>query len=90
LEIRNDPRVEVREEVNARHLESANFEERFDLVTIDVSFISLTKILPAVVPLLMNGGRIIALIKPQFEVGKGEVGKRRNRQRSVAASARDS
>jgi len=73
--IRNDPRVEVREEVNARHLESANFEERFDLVTIDVSFISLTKILPAVVPLLMNGGRIIALIKPQFEVGKGEVGK---------------
>jgi len=73
--IRNDQRVEVREEVNARHLEPAHFEERFALVTIDVSFISLTKILPAVVPLLMNGGRIVALIKPQFEVGKGEVGK---------------
>ncbi len=73
--IRNDPRVEVREEVNARHLAPADFEERFDLVTVDVSFISLTKILPAVVPLLLNNGRIIALIKPQFEVGKGEVGK---------------
>lgn len=73
--IRNDPRVEVREEVNARHLAPADFAERFGLVTIDVSFISLTKILPAVVPLLMNHGHIIALIKPQFEVGKGEVGK---------------
>jgi 23S rRNA (cytidine1920-2'-O)/16S rRNA (cytidine1409-2'-O)-methyltransferase len=73
--IRNDPRVEVREEVNARHLAPAEFAERFGLVTIDVSFISLAKILPAVVPLLMNRGHIIALIKPQFEVGKGEVGK---------------
>lgn len=73
--IRNDPRVEVREEVNARHLAPNDFEEKFDLVTIDVSFISLTKIVPAVVPLLKKSGRIIALIKPQFEVGKGEVGK---------------
>ena len=73
--IRNDPRVAVREEVNARHLAPEDFEETFDLVTIDVSFISLTKIFPAAVPLLNNDGRIIALIKPQFEVGKGEVGK---------------
>src|SRR6476659_1414613 len=73
--IRNDPRVAVREEVNARHLAPEDFEEKFDLVTIDVSFISLTKIFPAMVPLLKNDGRIIALIKPQFEVGKGEVGK---------------
>ncbi len=73
--IRNDRRVEVREEVNARHLAPSDFEDKFDLITIDVSFISLTKVLPAVVPLLMKNGRIVALIKPQFEVGKGEVGK---------------
>jgi 23S rRNA (cytidine1920-2'-O)/16S rRNA (cytidine1409-2'-O)-methyltransferase len=73
--IRNDPRVSVREEVNARHLAPSDFEEKFDLVTIDVSFISLTKIFPAAVPLLKKAGRIIALIKPQFEVGKGQVGK---------------
>src|ERR1044071_3090615 len=73
--IRNDTRVEVREEVNARHLAPDDFEDEFSLITIDVSFISLTKILPAVVPLLAHSGRIVALIKPQFEVGKGEVGK---------------
>jgi 23S rRNA (cytidine1920-2'-O)/16S rRNA (cytidine1409-2'-O)-methyltransferase len=73
--IRNDPRVEVREGVNARYLQPTEFDRLFDLITIDVSFISLTKILPAVVPLLTTDGRIIALIKPQFEVGKGEVGK---------------
>jgi 23S rRNA (cytidine1920-2'-O)/16S rRNA (cytidine1409-2'-O)-methyltransferase len=73
--IRNDPRVEVREQVNARHLAPSDFPGKFDLITVDVSFISLTKILPAVAPLLTKGGRIVALIKPQFEVGKGEVGK---------------
>jgi 23S rRNA (cytidine1920-2'-O)/16S rRNA (cytidine1409-2'-O)-methyltransferase len=73
--IRNDLRVEVREGVNARYLKPSDFDEQFDLATIDVSFISLTKILPAVVPLLTDGGRIVALIKPQFEVGKGEIGK---------------
>jgi 23S rRNA (cytidine1920-2'-O)/16S rRNA (cytidine1409-2'-O)-methyltransferase len=73
--LRNDPRVEVREGVNARYLSPSNFEVQFDLATIDVAFISATKILPAVVPLLNDRGRIVTLIKPQFEVGKGEVGK---------------
>jgi 23S rRNA (cytidine1920-2'-O)/16S rRNA (cytidine1409-2'-O)-methyltransferase len=73
--LRNDPRVEVREGVNARYLSSADFDVQFDLATIDVAFISATKILPAVVQLLNDGGRIVTLIKPQFEVGKGEVGK---------------
>lgn len=73
--IRNDRRVEVREGVNARYLKRSDFDEQFDLATIDVSFISLTKVLPAVRPLLTYGGRIVALIKPQFEVGKGEIGK---------------
>ena len=73
--IRNDPRVEVREGVNARYLKPSDFAEQFDLATIDVSFISLTNILPAIRPLLTDRGRIVALIKPQFEVGKGEIGK---------------
>ena len=73
--LRRDPRVEVREGVNARYLKPSEFDEQFDLATIDVAFISATKILPAIVPLLKNRGRIIALIKPQFEVGKDEVGK---------------
>jgi len=73
--LRNDPRVDVRENTNARGLKPEDFDALFDLIVMDVSFISVTKILPALVPLLNPGGRIIALIKPQFEVGKGEVGK---------------
>ena len=73
--LRNDPRVEVREGVNARYLSLSDFDAQFDLAAIDVAFISATKILPAVAPLLKDRGRIITLIKPQFEVGKGEVGK---------------
>ncbi|HEX3083289.1 MAG TPA: SAM-dependent methyltransferase, partial [Pyrinomonadaceae bacterium] len=73
--LRNDRRVEVREGINARYLSPVDFDTKFDLITIDVAFISATKILPAVVPLLTDHGRIITLIKPQFEVGKGEVGK---------------
>jgi 23S rRNA (cytidine1920-2'-O)/16S rRNA (cytidine1409-2'-O)-methyltransferase len=73
--LRTDPRVEVREGVNARHLKREEFDQRFDLAVMDVSFISATKVLPAVVPLLNPGGRVVLLIKPQFEVGKGEVGK---------------
>ena len=73
--LRNDQRVEVRVGVNARYLSLSDFDAQFDLATIDVAFISATKILPTVVPLLNERGRIITLIKPQFEVGKGEVGK---------------
>ena len=72
--LRNDPRVEVREGVNARYLKPEDFPDRFDLAVMDVSFISATKVLPAIVPLLVEGGSIITLIKPQFEVGRGEVG----------------
>jgi 23S rRNA (cytidine1920-2'-O)/16S rRNA (cytidine1409-2'-O)-methyltransferase len=73
--LRSDSRVELREGVNARYLKPEDFDQKFDLATIDVAFISATMILPAVVPLLTKQGRIITLIKPQFEVGKGEVGK---------------
>lgn len=72
--LRNDPRVEVREGVNARYLTPKDFPQKFNLVVIDVSFISATKVLPAIVPLLAPTGAIVALIKPQFEVGRGEVG----------------
>jgi 23S rRNA (cytidine1920-2'-O)/16S rRNA (cytidine1409-2'-O)-methyltransferase len=73
--LRNDPRVDSREGVNARYLKADDFDEKFDLAVIDVAFISARKILPAVIPLLSESGRIVTLIKPQFEVGKGEVGK---------------
>lgn len=73
--LRNDERVEVRENVNARYLKPEDFPERFHLIVMDVSFISVTKILPALIELLKDNGKIITLIKPQFEVGKGEVGK---------------
>ena len=72
--LRNDARVEVREGVNARYLQPEDFETKFDLAVMDVSFISATKVIPAIVPLLREGGAIVTLIKPQFEVGRGEVG----------------
>lgn len=72
--IRRDARVEVRENTNARHLEIEDFAELFDLIVMDVSFISATKILPVLRPLLEENGRLIVLIKPQFEVKKTEVG----------------
>jgi 23S rRNA (cytidine1920-2'-O)/16S rRNA (cytidine1409-2'-O)-methyltransferase len=74
-QLRNDSRVEVRENINARYLKPEDFTGKFDLIVMDVSFISVTKIFPALVPLLKETGKIVALIKPQFEVGKGEVGK---------------
>ncbi len=73
--LRTDERVEVRENTNARELSPADFASPFDLIVMDVSFISATKILGALVPLLSAAGKIIVLIKPQFEVGRGEVGK---------------
>ena len=72
--LRNDPRVDVREGVNARYLSPEDFAGKFDLAVMDVSFISAAKVLPAIVPLVVDGGTIVTLIKPQFEVGKGEVG----------------
>jgi 23S rRNA (cytidine1920-2'-O)/16S rRNA (cytidine1409-2'-O)-methyltransferase len=76
--LRSDPRVLVVEGVNARSLTDEMLPEqarRFDVVTIDVAFISLGKILPAVVPLLNDHGSVVALVKPQFEAGRAEVGK---------------
>ena len=73
--LRNDPRVEVREHTNARALRPADFEVSFDIAVMDVSFISVTKIIPAIIDLLRPEGKLIILIKPQFEVGRGEVGK---------------
>ena len=71
--LRNDNRVEVREQVNARHLKPGDFADKFDLIVMDVSFISVTKILSALVSLIKPNGKIIVLIKPQFEVGRSEV-----------------
>ncbi len=73
--LRQDSRVELRENVNARYLSPDDFSDRFDIATADVSFISLTKILPAIPPLLQAPAIVITLIKPQFEVGRDEVGK---------------
>lgn len=73
--LRNDNRVEVRENTNARFLKAEDFSEKFDLIAMDVSFISVTKIIPALIPLLKETGKIIVLIKPQFEVVRSEVGK---------------
>ena len=73
--LRNDPRVEVREQTNARGLKPDEMDNLFDLAVMDLSFISVKKVIPAVLPLLSSDGRLIVLIKPQFEVGRGEVGK---------------
>ena len=76
--LRRDPRVVVMEKTNARHLRPDQFPGTFvpvDLVVIDCSFISLRKILPPAVDLLRPAGKIVALIKPQFEAGKAEADK---------------
>jgi 23S rRNA (cytidine1920-2'-O)/16S rRNA (cytidine1409-2'-O)-methyltransferase len=73
--LRNDPRVLVIEEFNARHLTPADLPGPVDLVTIDVSFISLRQILPVVPPLLRPKADVVALVKPQFEAGRAEVRK---------------
>lgn len=71
--LRQDPRVVVMERVNARYVDS--LPELIDMATIDVSFISLRLILPKVMGWLRSGGQIVALIKPQFEAGRHQVGK---------------
>jgi 23S rRNA (cytidine1920-2'-O)/16S rRNA (cytidine1409-2'-O)-methyltransferase len=73
--LRRDPRVVVLERVNIRHLPPAAVPEPVDLATLDLSFISLTLVLPKILEFLAPGGEILALVKPQFEVGKGQVGK---------------
>jgi len=73
--LRNDPRVILLERTNIRHLERERIPDLIDFATIDVSFISLQKVIPKVMEFLGERGEILALVKPQFEVGKGEVGK---------------
>ena len=73
--LRNDERVVVMEKTNARYLTAEDIPDPIDLVVCDASFISLKTVLPAALSLVKSGGAVAALIKPQFEVGKGRVGK---------------
>ncbi|MEQ8585064.1 MAG: TlyA family RNA methyltransferase [Thalassobaculaceae bacterium] len=73
--LRNDDRVVVLEKTNARHLTDAHVPEPVDLVVCDASFISLKTVLPAALARVKSGGRAVALIKPQFEAGREQVGK---------------
>jgi 23S rRNA (cytidine1920-2'-O)/16S rRNA (cytidine1409-2'-O)-methyltransferase len=73
--LRGDARVTVREGINARYLRFEDIGETVDLAVFDVSFISVTLIVPVVVPLLKETGQMVILVKPQFEVGRGDVGK---------------
>jgi len=89
--LRHDPRVVVMEKTNARHLTAARMPPPFapaDLAVIDCSFISLRNILPAAIALLQPDGRIVALIKPQFEAGKAEADKGRGVIRDPAVHER--
>lgn len=74
--LRQDERVRVLERTNIRSVEKDTLGEPFDVIVIDVSFISLAKVLPHVVPLLAESGNLVALVKPQFEAGKVRVGKK--------------
>jgi 23S rRNA (cytidine1920-2'-O)/16S rRNA (cytidine1409-2'-O)-methyltransferase len=73
--LRTDPRVVLREGVNARFLQPTDIGEPAEILVADVSFISITLILPAAVALLRPHGELAILVKPQFEVGRGQVGK---------------
>jgi 23S rRNA (cytidine1920-2'-O)/16S rRNA (cytidine1409-2'-O)-methyltransferase len=73
--LRHDSRVVVLERCNVRHLENSAVPDRIDLAVIDVSFISLTLVLPCAMRFLRSGGSLVTLIKPQFEVGRGQVGR---------------
>ena len=74
--LRNDERVVCMERTNMRYMTEDDIDEKASFVSIDVSFISLTKILPAVYRILNMGGEVVALIKPQFEAGREKVGKK--------------
>lgn len=71
--LRSDERVVVREKTNARTLQGADFDEPLDLAVVDVSFIGIGKLLPALVRILPSGARLLAMVKPQFEAGRSEV-----------------
>jgi 23S rRNA (cytidine1920-2'-O)/16S rRNA (cytidine1409-2'-O)-methyltransferase len=73
--LRNDPRVVVMEEINARYLSPDSLPEKPSFAVVDVSFISLTKVLPAVINVITKGACLVTLIKPQFEAGREQVGK---------------
>lgn len=73
--LRTDPRVIVKEKFNSRYLTEADLGERVDIAVLDLSFISMTKVLPAVFSVLKEGGQVVALIKPQFELSRDEVSK---------------
>jgi 23S rRNA (cytidine1920-2'-O)/16S rRNA (cytidine1409-2'-O)-methyltransferase len=87
--LRQDPRVVVREHFNARHLTPADLPGPVDVVVIDVSFISLKQILPVVPPVVRPGADVVALVKPQFEAGRGEVNKGVIRDAAVHARVID-
>lgn len=74
--LRQDPRVIIRERTNIRYVTPDQFPELMDVCTIDVSFISLALVFPAVVPLIKAQGEMVALVKPQFEAGREQVGKK--------------
>ena len=74
--IRNDPRVVVMERTNIRHLKPEQIPDKLELSVIDVSFISLRLVLPAIRPLLTPAGEVVCLVKPQFEAGREKVGKK--------------
>ena len=73
--LRQDPRVVVHEQINARTLTGEIIPEPVDIITCDASFIGLAKVLPAALDLAKPGAKLVALVKPQFEAGRGEVGK---------------
>jgi len=97
VRLRQDPRVHVIERLNAREMVPADLPFAPSLATVDVSFISLTKVLPAVVRCLAPGGEVLAMVKPQFELGRERVGRgvvrdpadRREAIHTVAVSAGD-
>jgi 23S rRNA (cytidine1920-2'-O)/16S rRNA (cytidine1409-2'-O)-methyltransferase len=97
LRLREDPRVTVVERLNARGLQPTDLPYPPELATVDVSFISLAKVLPAIARCLAPGGEVLAMVKPQFELGRERVGKgvvrdagdRREAVLEVALAARD-